>query len=359
MKQEELKYFGVKSFEEYISLRVLNFLYAHAKEIVKQARADTESEVPSVPLFDDFMSELEKEVGEEHKKIYQDCKNIFYRSSLPNMMEMIPEKTSRNYISITGASNTEDITNLIRIFREYGLDMDSIIVPTIGFQVMRANLQGSEEYSMRNPHVNEIKNLLSKAEGNFFPMLHYNSSTEKGYADEISQLMSVCNPERICARIQVNNRGRLKPAEELEKAKEQYPWLEMCLQVPPNNLDVPREKVVEALAEYSGVIDSIIIDDSRGKGEKLPVDDVVGFYREIRAALPGLSIVIAGGLDGTVVREEIRQMTEMVGKDFSVDAEGRLRDMVGEKRGEDILNYQKAEDYVKASVDLLCRQAFD
>jgi len=92
MKQEDLKYFGVKSFEEYISLRVLNFLRSNAEEIVRQARADDESEVPSVPLFDDFMSELEKEVGEEHKEMYRKCRNIFYHSSLPNMMGHINPK---------------------------------------------------------------------------------------------------------------------------------------------------------------------------------------------------------------------------------------------------------------------------
>ncbi|MBW2966709.1 hypothetical protein KY342_06420 [Candidatus Woesearchaeota archaeon] len=93
LTEEELKkYFGVKSFEEYISLRVLNFIRVHAEEIVKQAIEDDEAEVPKAPLFDDFMNELEKECGEEHKKIYQRCRNIFYRSSLPNLMEIVPPK---------------------------------------------------------------------------------------------------------------------------------------------------------------------------------------------------------------------------------------------------------------------------
>ena len=61
----------------------------HSVEIVDQAREDNESEVPKVPVFDDFMSELEKECGEGHKKIYQECKNIFYRSSLPNLIKYI------------------------------------------------------------------------------------------------------------------------------------------------------------------------------------------------------------------------------------------------------------------------------
>jgi len=263
----------------------------------------------------------------------------------------------KNYISITGASNSEDINQLIRIFREYNMDMNSSFIPAVGLQVMRANLQGSEKYSMRNPHINELKHLFQKAEGNFFPMIHYNSSTNKGYADEISQLISVSNPDRICRRIQVNNRGKLKPVDELAKIKEKFEWLDICLQVPPNKLDIPRDKVVYALLEYSEFIDSIIIDNSRGTGSKLPVYDVTQFYKELKEAIPTLSIVIAGGLDGKVIREEVKQITESVGKDFSVDSEGRLRDIIAPdaKRGEDILNYQKAEDYVKASVDLLCK----
>jgi len=95
MDEEDLKYLGVENFQEYITLRVLNFLHGNAEEIVRQARADTESEVPRVPLFDDFMSQLEKECGEEHQEIYQHCKNIFYRSSLANLMAVVPPEKSK------------------------------------------------------------------------------------------------------------------------------------------------------------------------------------------------------------------------------------------------------------------------
>ena len=184
-------------------------------------------------------------------------------------------------------------------------------------------------------------------------MLHYNSSTEKGYGKELEQLLEICNPKMDCTRIQVNNWKRLKPWQELYHTKEYHPRLEICLQVPPNKLDIPREKVVDALKEYSHVIDSIIIDDSRGKGEKLNVDDVMAFYKEVIYKMGRVGIVITGGLNGDAVREDVRKIVDAVGNDISVDAEGGLRDKVGEKRGEDVLNYYRVDEYVRAAAELL------
>jgi len=256
------------------------------------------------------------------------------------------------YISVTGASSKEDVDNIMKIFKKYGVRMDKDIIPAIGFQVMRANLQGSEEYSMRNAHVKELKHLIK---GDFFAMLHYNSSTEDGYYKEIEQLLAICDPNMDCTRIQVNNRGRLKSWHEIYHIKEYHPEIDICLQVPPNKLEIPREKVVDKLKKYSHVIDSIIIDDSRGKGEKLNVDDVIDFYKEVRYKIGEVGIVIAGGLDGDIVKEDVKKIVDAVGNDISVDAEGKLRDQVGEKRGEDVLNYYRVEEYVKAAVEVLCR----
>ncbi|MBW2994882.1 hypothetical protein KY312_00880, partial [Candidatus Woesearchaeota archaeon] len=183
------------------------------------------------------------------------------------------------YISVTGASSKEDVENIVKIFKKYGIKMDKDVIPAIGFLVNRANLKGSKKYSMRNAHVKNLKELIK---GDFYAMLHYNSSTEKGYLEEIELLIERCNPKMDCTRIQVNNWKKLKPWLELYRAKQYIPRLGICLQVPPNKLEIPREKVVDALKEYSHVIDSIIIDDSRGKGEKLNVNDVIDFYKELK-----------------------------------------------------------------------------
>jgi len=95
LNEEQLKTLGINNYAEFIGYRMLNFLHVHAKEIIEQARNDTESEVPKVPMFDEFMERLEEECGEEHKRIYQHCRNIFYRSSLPNMMEHMPEENEK------------------------------------------------------------------------------------------------------------------------------------------------------------------------------------------------------------------------------------------------------------------------
>ncbi len=92
--EEDLK---LKKLKERIDKRVLAFILEEEASIVRQARDDTESEVPQVPLFDDYLSklevELESEVGKLGyfngvvRKLIQNYRNVFYYSSLPNLME--------------------------------------------------------------------------------------------------------------------------------------------------------------------------------------------------------------------------------------------------------------------------------
>ncbi len=77
--------------------RVYSFIKDNAKLIVSQARADKKNDIPKVPLFDQYLSDLEKELRIELgklgyfngtvNKVINGYRNTFYYSSLPNLME--------------------------------------------------------------------------------------------------------------------------------------------------------------------------------------------------------------------------------------------------------------------------------
>jgi len=89
----------LKELKERIDRKVLAFIIENEVRIVRQARADTKSEVPRVPFFDDYLSKLEVELEKEvrklgyfngvARKLVQDYRNRFYYSSLPNLMEKV------------------------------------------------------------------------------------------------------------------------------------------------------------------------------------------------------------------------------------------------------------------------------
>ena len=84
------------SFKDGFDRKVLAFLRANSQLIVKQAFADSESEVPTVPLFEDFIRGLELEMRAALSKLgyfngvssrlARHYEETFYYSSLSNMM---------------------------------------------------------------------------------------------------------------------------------------------------------------------------------------------------------------------------------------------------------------------------------
>lgn len=76
---------------------IFEFIRQNAGKIVDQARADTTSEIPTVPLFDNYLTGLESQIQEQlkgigyfngvAKKIISGYRTTFYYSSLPNLVE--------------------------------------------------------------------------------------------------------------------------------------------------------------------------------------------------------------------------------------------------------------------------------
>lgn len=93
----------LKEIKSRVDGQVLDFIRSCTKEIIEQARADTNSEVPRIPIFDDYLqgleTRLEVELGEMGyfngtvRKLIENYRNVFYYSSLPNLMERSPDRT--------------------------------------------------------------------------------------------------------------------------------------------------------------------------------------------------------------------------------------------------------------------------
>ena len=93
----ELKDPKFKEIKSRFDKQIFDFVTENAVSITKQAYADLEAEVPQVPIFDDYLSRLEKEIEDSvakagffngtARRLVQRYREVFYHSSLPILME--------------------------------------------------------------------------------------------------------------------------------------------------------------------------------------------------------------------------------------------------------------------------------
>ncbi len=98
------------------------------------------------------------------------------------------------------------------------------------------------------------------------------------------------------------------------------------------------------VAEYSGLIDYVLVDGSAGRGEPLSIGFAQEAFAELRKAVPEMGIGVAGGLTAA----SVERLAALIGADpdFSIDAEGRLRN------ADDHLDVEAAIQYLTAAAAL-------
>lgn len=110
--------------------------------------------------------------------------------------------------------------------------------------------------------------------------------------------------------------------------------------------------VVDRLEEYAPAIDYVLFDSSHGTGTRLNTRRLKPFLAEAyeNAKLDAVGFAIAGGLNGTVVREDLPSLVDQF-PDISWDAEGQLHPANND--GVMPLDMDRTGDYLNASAEVL------
>lgn len=114
--------------------------------------------------------------------------------------------------------------------------------------------------------------------------------------------------------------------------------------------------VVRRLGHFAMAIDYILFDASHGTGARMDTMRLGNFLEEAYSSsrLGDVGMAIAGGLDGTTVREELPPLVTQY-PDVSWDAEGRLHPK--NSHGKQPLNIRLVREYLQASADVLSEAA--
>lgn len=179
-------------------------------------------------------------------------------------------------------------------------------------------------------------------------MLHYNSREYDTLADQIRSLFEGIYQENLCRALQLN--VVWPPLDEMKKIKETFPKMEIVLQVSRSMLGEAVAHTTKQIVCYRDYVAHVLVDPLGGRGLAFNADEAGALYHTLHEAMPQTTIGFAGGLTGENVASRVEEIRAKTGtSDFSIDAEGGLRDKRSQAYGDDDLNLQKVQHYLVAT----------
>lgn len=109
---------------------------------------------------------------------------------------------------------------------------------------------------------------------------------------------------------------------------------------------------IRRLGRFAQVLDYVLFDSSHGTGKRLDTQSLQNFLAEAYSSskLEKVGFAIAGGLNGSVVREELPELIDEF-SDLSWDAEGQLHPLRGDSTRP--IDLELSADYLRASAEVI------
>jgi hypothetical protein len=260
---------------------------------------------------------------------------------------------AKPYVGITGPTSLVETICLCDAFKEAGFSISTSQIPMIGLLASYKTLNGIGVNNRRYPRFEHLLPLLSRANRDVFPMIHYNTRDNDTLSQQISRLFDGVYDEGLCRALQLNLAW--PDISEVEKIMNIFPQMQIVFQASSAIMEEVSDttQLAKRIAEYRDFISYILIDPSGGRGKVFNVESSVNVYQELVERCPDLTIGFAGGFTGENAASRIEKIRKEVGKDFCIDAEGGLRDKLSEEYGDDTLNMKKVESYLNGASTIL------
>lgn len=259
------------------------------------------------------------------------------------------------YVGVTGITSVEEIRAVDSAFRESGLVTSSVHKPMMGFLASYKTLElGLNPGNLRYPRLEDLARLLEEAKGKAFVTIHYNTRNVGALVEEVSALLDneAIFDRGLCNGLQLN--VTWPSPKSIEEIRQEYPQLKIILSITSGAMDrdgkkVSHKEIANSALAYDGIVNYILIDPSGGKSAELDVNRAAGIYYELLETMPTRkAVAFAGGLSSESVARIVGGLWDaLYTRDFSIDAEGALRDKITQDYGNDTLNAQKVASYLK------------
>lgn len=234
--------------------------------------------------------------------------------------------------------------------------MDTSHIPMMGFQFSYKSLKyGFSEGNSRVVPRDDLAAVLESVAGDVFTTVHYYTKEPERLVPELEAVMRLGSiyHRGLVEGVQIN---RVWPTtHQMAELRSKFPQLKIILQISSFVTgEMSDEEVARKLAKGYGDVAYVILDSSHGKGVEFDVSSITSTYKTFKANGVPSKVVFAGGFNGENVKSKLLDLRDEVGaEDFCIDAEGGLRDKLGEGYGNDVFNPDKARAYLRGAASVL------
>ncbi len=257
------------------------------------------------------------------------------------------------YVGITGAASKKEADAVLKEFANAGFTMQSGHVPMLGILVSYKRLMGIPQDNLQFPRFQEVYFLLKQGAGKALTMVHYNSREISTLSDQVYRIFNHLYRDDVCKAVQLNITW--PDIKQVKQIKKDFPEMQIVFEANKTVLEGKSAgDVAQGIKQYGSLIDYVLIDPSEGNGEEFDVNNSIHIYQELKDRLQNVTIGFAGGFTGENVEERVQRLASALGNtDFCIDAQGKLRDKVGEAYGQDKLNIKKVKAYLQNASKIL------
>lgn len=267
---------------------------------------------------------------------------------------------SKPYVCVSGIATEKEAKETVSAFRYYGFYMHSEVLPSVGIQSSYKSIEyGYSEGNRRVPHINRMPSILEELKDQVFSVMHYFTKNPDRLSVEVSKLLSTNNmyDNGLVNGMQLNGIWpSVTGSIEAQRIKASYPELKIILQLKPSasNGMSEGEALQRLVSAYSPSVDYVLLDASGGLAKELDITSASNAYDLLRSNGFDKGVGFAGGFNGENVYGKVNALKDfMRDDDFSIDAEGGLRDKLGDGYGNDALNMAKVKSYIEGAARVL------
>lgn len=226
-------------------------------------------------------------------------------------------------ICATGICSITDIKTINDILRRFNQKQEYLWNFCCSFN--RLNDRSSS--SNHSPCVMQLGKLIHYARG-VLPLnhkigIHHKPESANHFIREVDELLNIEQIYSCLDYIQLT--GLWVNPKELLLLKEQFPQLNIMLQLPTYKMDLVDEKnVINRLMEYDGIITGITIDNSGGKGVTHNIELSSLIIQEAISNGLELNYTIAGGIEGANADSILKGVYDCTHIECSIDSQSKL-----------------------------------
>ncbi len=246
------------------------------------------------------------------------------------------------YVGITGVTNDSELEEVLSIFESAGFKPQASHTGMVGFLAGAHTLRGLPQTKRHVSDVGALERLTQKTAGRALPVIHYEINGEDTtFSGPLIRIFRNMYKAGICRTAQLNG---TPSKQEVDALMNVFPEMNLIYQIRPEILPQGSAKVAANIMQHRKAFQYVLIDPSCGRGKDIEPMQAAMMHADLRKHFPDVMFGFAGGFSGDNARSRVSALAGLLGHmNFSVDAEGRLRDM------RDDLHLPAVRSYVQES----------